>query len=71
LYRLKSEDELDELGWDDACASSVTIVEWPERAVSRMPANYLLLRFELDGAARRCIVQPYGAWTQRLKDIGL
>lgn len=70
LYRLKSENELDELGWDDACASGVTIVEWPERCIGRLPQDYLLLKFSVDDQGNRvCILHPYGSWSQRLKDM--
>ncbi len=67
LYRLKSRDELDELGWDDALADGVTLVEWPERAGGRLPANRLTFSFTLapDGA-RSCAVEKGGDWTQRL-----
>ncbi len=67
LYRLKSMNELDELGWDDALADGVTLVEWPERAEGRLPANRLTLTFTLapDGA-RNCAVEKGGDWIQRL-----
>ncbi len=31
LYRLKSPEELYEIGWEDALTSGVILVEWPER----------------------------------------
>src|SRR6201999_4299960 len=37
LYRLESEKDLVELGWDDALADGLCIVEWPERAGNRLP----------------------------------
>jgi len=66
LYRLKSSDELDELGWDDAATDGVVLVEWPERAENRMPKNRLCLRFEMnDKSERRCIIEPHGEWEKR------
>lgn len=67
LYRLKSSDELDELGWDDALADTLTIVEWPERAESRLPQNRLDLHFthSTDGT-RHCHIDKKGSWAQRL-----
>lgn len=53
LYRLKSENELDELGWDDAVADGVVLVEWPERAGSRLPANRLDMFFTLNADGTR------------------
>jgi tRNA threonylcarbamoyladenosine biosynthesis protein TsaE len=35
LYRLKSPEEIYELGWEDAF-SGITLVEWPERIDSRL-----------------------------------
>ncbi len=55
LYRLKSSAELDELGWDDALADGITLVEWPERAGNRLPSNHLSLHFAIEpNGARSC-----------------
>jgi tRNA threonylcarbamoyladenosine biosynthesis protein TsaE len=38
LYRLKSADELTNIGWDEIVASeSVVLIEWPERAADQIP----------------------------------
>jgi len=67
LYRLKAEKELEELGWEDALASGITLVEWPERAGGRLPKERLTLRFSLskDGT-RSCLVEKTERWAQRL-----
>jgi tRNA threonylcarbamoyladenosine biosynthesis protein TsaE len=42
LYRLDSPDQLTNIGWDEIVASrSVILVEWPERAGSRLPDDHL------------------------------
>ena len=42
LYRLDSSDQLTNIGWDEIIASrSVILVEWPERAGSRLPEDHL------------------------------
>ncbi|WP_428699278.1 tRNA (adenosine(37)-N6)-threonylcarbamoyltransferase complex ATPase subunit type 1 TsaE [Stappia sp.] len=46
LYRLEDEEELDELGLDDVLQTGAALVEWPERAASRLPAARLVVRFE-------------------------
>ena len=70
LYRLKSADELDELGWDDALADGITLVEWPERAEGRLPLNRLILTFTLSSEGRRnCRVEKCGRWDDRLKTL--
>ena len=39
LYRLGSPSELDELGFGEAIAGGVTLVEWPDRAGDRLPGD--------------------------------
>lgn len=42
LYRIEGEGELTNLGWDDILADhALVIVEWPDRAGARMPANHV------------------------------
>jgi len=70
LYRLRSAEELDELGWDDALADGVSVIEWPERAAGRMPVDALTLEFSLAGdGGRTCELRAVGTWQQRLRDI--
>ena len=67
LYRLKNEAELLELGWDDALAEGLCIVEWPERAGSRLPKNYLILKFNLENGSHALAFDPKGEWVGRMK----
>jgi len=42
LYRLDNESQLTNIGWDDILAErALVIVEWPEHAGDRMPADHL------------------------------
>jgi tRNA threonylcarbamoyladenosine biosynthesis protein TsaE len=42
LYRIESPDQLTNIGWDEIVASrSLILVEWPERADSRLPEDHL------------------------------
>jgi tRNA threonylcarbamoyladenosine biosynthesis protein TsaE len=42
LYRLEFPDQLTNLGWDEIVSSrSLVLVEWPERAGERLPADHL------------------------------
>ncbi|AZO26672.1 MULTISPECIES: tRNA (adenosine(37)-N6)-threonylcarbamoyltransferase complex ATPase subunit type 1 TsaE [Mesorhizobium] len=52
LYRLSSPDELDELGLDDTLAQGAALIEWPERAGDRLPANALQVELAEQGAGR-------------------
>ena len=52
LYRLEHEHELTNIGWDDIVADphALVLVEWPERAGSRLPAAHVPIDLEhLDG----------------------
>jgi tRNA threonylcarbamoyl adenosine modification protein YjeE len=69
LYRLKSANELDELGWDDALADGVALIEWPERAAGRLPPNRLTLKFSIDEQGiRRCAIEKSASWKHRWHD---
>lgn len=37
LYRLKSPEDVLEIGWDDALADGIALIEWPARAGSFLP----------------------------------
>lgn len=69
LYRIKSPDELAELGWDEAAEGALLLVEWADRA-GELPADRLDVALRLDalkGAShRKAIVTGYGAYAQRL-----
>ena len=52
LYRLRDEDDLASIGFDDLLASAdgVVLVEWPERAATILPERYLLIELETAGS---------------------
>ncbi len=39
LYRLKSSDEIFEIGWEDALSGGIVLVEWPERLGLHKPRH--------------------------------
>lgn len=53
LYRVNDEAELDELGLDDALLDGAALIEWPERAGSRLPADALHVQLAITGEASR------------------
>ncbi|MGH6870504.1 MAG: tRNA (adenosine(37)-N6)-threonylcarbamoyltransferase complex ATPase subunit type 1 TsaE [Rhizomicrobium sp.] len=53
LYRIKSESELDELGFDDALAAGAALIEWPERAPHRIPDDALHVALASTGEGAR------------------
>ena len=65
FYRLRGDDELAQIGWDEATDGAVTFVEWPERAASALPADRLEIALHFDPAYgpefRRAEVRAFGA----------
>jgi len=53
LYRIKNEIELDELGFDDALVNGAALIEWPERAPHRIPADALHVHLAAMGETGR------------------
>ena len=55
LYRLKRESELEELGLDEALDQGAALIEWPERAEGRLPADALTIHLQTDGERRAAL----------------
>ena len=70
LYRVERPEELAELGFDEALATGVALVEWPERLGAAWPADGLMLRLEsAAGEGRRARLKGGGDWPKRLKSM--
>ena len=55
-YRLKSEDELMGIGFDDYLAAGGWLfIEWPERIQGLLPDNTVKVNFRITGEYERCI----------------
>jgi tRNA threonylcarbamoyladenosine biosynthesis protein TsaE len=73
LYRLKTPDEIYEIGWEDALSGGLVVVEWPERLGNDgdsplAPPDRLEIRLALlpDNPTRRALrLVPHGAWKNR------
>jgi len=61
LYRLKSEDELLDLGLLDMLESGVTVIEWPQLAENFLPYQTIKLEFGFEGSRRYVKVSPEAA----------
>ena len=58
LYRLKHPSELDELGLDEALDNGAALIEWPERAESRLPLGALTVHLMADHERRAALMGP-------------
>ena len=68
MYRLSGPDEADEIGFDEAIAQGLAIVEWPERIAPLLPAErFDVTLAETADAARRLVsITAAGACGERL-----
>jgi tRNA threonylcarbamoyladenosine biosynthesis protein TsaE len=70
LYRLKGPEEVEELGWDEARAGAITLVEWPERLGFLLPADRLDIELQQSGeSARTARLSGFGHWRERLQTV--
>jgi tRNA threonylcarbamoyladenosine biosynthesis protein TsaE len=56
LYRLSGPDEVFELGWEEATADGIVLVEWPDRLGSLRPARRIDVTLEGAGEGPRRIL---------------
>lgn len=76
LYRLERSEDAVELGIDEAFATAISLIEWPERLDNLLPPDRLDLHLDITGAegtpdetARTARITGFGAWEGRLKDL--
>ena len=66
LYRLTHPDEALELGLDEAFATAICLIEWPDRLGSDAPDDALLLRFAAEIDGHTVDVTAPSVWVDRL-----
>jgi hypothetical protein len=70
FYRIRTPEELDEIGWDEATEAALVLVEWPERGGDRLAADRLEIALALDltqdPGFRTAVVSGYGRFAARL-----
>jgi tRNA threonylcarbamoyladenosine biosynthesis protein TsaE len=70
LYRLEREDDVLELGLEDAFLTSAVLVEWPERLGARLPRDRLDVHLEDAGqGGRRARLVGHGSWRERIGSL--
>ncbi len=75
LYRIEDEEELVELGLDDAVDEGVLIIEWPDKApdaLTRLHAMRLDIELTIVGEGRReaRLASTEAGWASRLQGWG-
>lgn len=72
LYRIEDEREIDELGLDEALEYGAALIEWPERAGSRLPDDALHVSLSIiDAQSRRVEVTGPVRWSSIFRDLRL
>lgn len=67
LYRLSTKAETEELGLLELLATSILLIEWPERLASPLTDNTLSLHFSGGGKSRHVELTANGTWVDVLK----
>ena len=57
LYRLDDPRQVLELGWEEARADGVVLVEWPERLGALLPGERLTATLSIEGDGRRVVLE--------------
>jgi len=71
LYRLEAPDQAIELGIEEAFASGISLIEWPERLGRLIPAEHLeiALSFAVAPEARDAAIAGTGRWAPLLDAV--
>lgn len=71
LYRLSDADEVVELGWSEARAGGIVLVEWPDRLGALLPEDCLeiCLRETKLPEGRTALLTAGPAWQDRLQGL--
>jgi tRNA threonylcarbamoyl adenosine modification protein YjeE len=71
LYRLTNAEDAWELGIEEAFATGITLIEWPDRLGPLLPGERLDVELQAgaDAGARRARLVGRGAWAKRLEGL--
>ena len=70
LYRLERARDAYELGIEDAFASGISLIEWPERLGALLPPGRLSVTLSGHNGGRRADLGGAGSWPERLDGLG-
>ena len=65
LFRLEAPGDAFELNIEEAFASGVSLIEWPDRLGKWLPATRLDITLAFAGPGRRATITGYGDWLGR------
>lgn len=69
LYRLNSQEELQELGLEETIGFGLLVVEWPEKLKSLPTIDILRIKLCTSTHGRLAELQPNGSWVQALNRL--
>ena len=71
LYRLERPDDAFELGIEDAFATGISLIEWPEKLGGLLPADSLRVSLTADNGPDTRLIEMTGSgeWPARLKPM--
>lgn len=70
LYRVEHQDEIYELGLEDALIQAISLIEWPDRLGGLMPRERLDIDIKLAGGdARELTFNASQNWAERLAKL--
>ena len=70
LYRLDSPEQVWELGFEEALAGGISLIEWPERIGGLLPTNRLDVTLTVERDEARAVALAAGSsWADRLADL--
>jgi tRNA threonylcarbamoyladenosine biosynthesis protein TsaE len=68
LYRIKSENDLYNIGIEDAINEGITLIEWPAIAKNFCHKNFLEINIKIDDEFSRIVtLNPDDNWNKKLK----
>ena len=75
LYRIKSSEELYEIGLDEALSQGVTLIEWPQIAKNHLPTSSLYIEIVIGQHELRDLIfyskDQQSPWITRLKTFSI
>lgn len=69
FYRMGDASEIDELGFEEALASGICLVEWPEMAGDELPLSRIRLTLTQDGDGRLAVIEASEPQYSRIERV--